>query len=240
MACLISTGASNLCQYSVGGLAELYLANHEEVVSVTDSNADLVLDTLTMKPIAVLAGVADGASANTFDTTTTGLVAGDWVKLNGTDYREVISVTGGPTFIVTYSGADLTVTSAETVETFYKIDFLTETAGLSQPLTLSNGQKYVTPTVVFSISKSGTTDVETAQRAELVKNLHLGKFMVIAVAANGQRFIAGINKGLEATAAEGGLGIAAGDLAGDNITLSVNTTEPIQVFSSTATIPYKK
>lgn len=239
MACLITSGATNLCKYSVGGLAELYLANKEEVVSVTDANTDLVLDTINMKTRAILAGVADGATANTFDTTTTGLVAGDWVRINGTDYREIISVTGGPTFVVTYGGADLTVTSAELVETFYKIDFLTESGGLSQPLTLSNGQKYVTPTVVFSIAKIGATDVDTAERQELIKNLHLGKFVVIAVAAGGQRFIAGITKGLEATAAEGGLGIAAGDLSGDNITLSVNTTEPIQVFSSTATIPFK-
>lgn len=49
MACLINNGLLNdQCQFLIGGLKNIYLANADEVTSITDTDTDDILDTITM------------------------------------------------------------------------------------------------------------------------------------------------------------------------------------------------
>lgn len=48
MSCLLTNGLTKDCNYFLAGLSDLWLANKSQVSGITDSNADAVLDTITM------------------------------------------------------------------------------------------------------------------------------------------------------------------------------------------------
>ena len=53
MSCLINAGLlKENCQFLIGGISNIYLANKEEVISFNDGNADNIYDSVTMSSTA--------------------------------------------------------------------------------------------------------------------------------------------------------------------------------------------
>lgn len=52
MSCLIDNGVARTCQFEAGGIQKLWMANFDEVTSITDGDADGVLDTITMDDVS--------------------------------------------------------------------------------------------------------------------------------------------------------------------------------------------
>jgi hypothetical protein len=46
MSCKLTSGLGNPCEYSASGLNSLYITNFSDVVSITDSDSDNILDTV--------------------------------------------------------------------------------------------------------------------------------------------------------------------------------------------------
>ena len=81
MSCLINAGLlKDSCQFLIGGISAVYLANKEEVVSILDTDTDMILDDITM---------ISGATFYKFDT-----------SKNTSNYTQTLTVAGSNKYIL--------------------------------------------------------------------------------------------------------------------------------------------
>lgn len=156
------------------------------------------------------------------------------------NYDEVSEVGYDATGMVT----GFTMTSGST---FYNFDFLKDTASYTQELTVGTGNKFYTQNVNFNLSSASEIvdtledGVQTAQEAQelqnLIDQLLIGKFIVIAVDKSQKIKIFGAENGLEASAGNLESGAAGGDFNGQSITLTGEETKGSPVVDSIDTIP---
>lgn len=97
---------------------------------------------------------------------------------------------------------------------WYAFQFEKDTASFTQELQVSNGNRYVMQTLVFSLAGQGVEVVK------ILAELSLGNFIAIAETRTGVRTVLGLQNGLEATGGSNfNSGAAAGDFGGAVITL---------------------
>src|SRR6478735_726462 len=77
MACKISTGLSNdACEFLIGGLASIYIANKQDVITFVDSDVDGVYDSVTMSTSGTNKFYRFQTTKNTSNFTTQLVVSG--------------------------------------------------------------------------------------------------------------------------------------------------------------------
>ena len=131
-----------------------------------------------------------------------------------------------------FSGASSTngVITAITMSggsTFKKIEFEKNTGAFTNELTVSNGQKYITQSVSFSLAKKDASVIIAADE------IALGEFVAIAKDRNGNRYLLGRYNGLQASVTTMSSGSGEGDFAGLSVTLTGAEIEFSQLVNTT-------
>lgn len=152
MGCKINSGMlKNTCNYLIGGVSAIYLANKSDIISFIDGNSDNIYD-----------GVNFGTSGSKF----------------------------------------------------YKFETTKNTSSYTQILTVSGQNKYWLQNVDIQVAR------DDQDAFDLVDALSLGTFVAIVETRTGKKTVLGEINGLEASVGNVNSGVAEGDSAGLQITLS--------------------
>jgi len=110
----------------------------------------------------------------------------------------------------------------KTTKKFVKISMPPETGGLNEALTknIQNGSSYFTQTLTLVLQKLNVDN------RDFILSVIDQPIVAIVRTPNGKYFAAGLSGRLQLTTADGGTGIAAGDLQGRTLTFTGNEDSP--------------
>lgn len=232
--CLVTQGHARECLFTVGGIKKLYATNLDWIASWTEAT-DETYDEVTMVGFAIT-DVSIGAAA-VFTAPGHDFQIGDLVFINGT----LVTLTGpvigqheitavSPT---TFTIGDLTTGGTFTTETltadrgFFEFQFDKETSSVTGDFTVSNGNRFFTQNVIVQI-----TPANNATR-KIVRQLALGYTVWVAECQDGTLKVFFDENGGQASAIPYTSGVAAGDFAGFNVTVTGAEDDPYRIYDDT-------
>jgi hypothetical protein len=245
MSCGITRGKARLCQFQIGGVTTAYLADWRKIVSWTAAVDGTLTDVLFLE--YTITGVTNAAPP-VVTAAGNGLVEGARIFITGTSpmtgligEHTVGNVLTTATFEL--EGEDSTAWGAYGVTNavvqdggWYEVEVDQATSSGTGEFVVSNGNRYFNNGMNILIPSA---DNET--RA-LVTELALGKTVGIWSTNEGNLKVFGKMLGMQMVTAPFTTGVAYGDFAGFNVTLSGadfesfyiydDTTHPLQVFTN--------
>lgn len=235
MSCLITAGVPIDCEFSVGGILNIWLTNWEWVDSITDSGADNVLDLVTWKDVTNITAISQ-ANPAVVTAAGHGLANGDVVYITGvlgmTEVNDqFFTVANATPNTFELSGIDSTAygayTSGGTVQIgkWFEFGFTRNQASYTQELQ-ADSQKFIQQTLLMNVPKDSPAVIE------IMENLALGRFIGIVKNRKGQYRVLGRNNGLEATVLNNNSGAAEADFAGYEINLVASELEIAKEFDT--------
>jgi hypothetical protein len=219
----------------VGGIKKLYATNLDWITSFTEGTDEVFTD-VTMASFAITA-VAVGAGTE-FTAAGHDFVVGDLVFINGT-VGSITGITPGDTHAVTavtsttFTIGDLTTGGTDTGATltadrgWFEFQFDKSTSSVSGDFTVSNGNRFYTPTVTVLI-----TPADNSTR-KIVRQLALAYTVWAAECNDGTIKIFFDENGGQASAIPYTSGVAAGDYAGFTVTITGEEDDPFRIYDDT-------
>lgn len=232
--CRLQKGHAKVCDYQIGGIKRLYVANETDILSWTEDPDEIY--TAAVMVGYTITGVSTAATAI---VTAVGhkFLPGDYVFINGTSPMDglVGQHTVGAVTSTTFALVDFDSTALDpylgSVVTadrgFFEVEFEQETSNVSGNFTPSNGNKFY-PQVVNVLIGPATNEM----RALMVR-LALVRSVWVAECNDGTTKVFFVTNGGQVTAADYTSGVAFGDFAGFNITISGAEPEPYHIFEGT-------
>lgn len=234
--CKLTAGYARPCEFTVGGVKNIFLANQDEIDSFTLDTDGTIIDVVwkqkaisgvtAASPAVVTSAAHDLADGDrvyiVLGTSTFAGIAGEWVVDNVT--TNTFELVGSDTSASgTFSG------TASIQGAFFEMEIDQQVASAAAPLTVSNGNRFFTQSVVFPLAH---VDQATYN---LVRELCLAKVVaLVRTNDNGNTKAYGRLNGLQASAAEHTTGTAFGDFAGITVTLSGAETVQGTIYDETA------
>ena len=230
--CRLTAGHARACEFQIGGITQLFAANKEDIVSWTldpdGTYSDVVMVGYTITGVT---------NANPAVVTAVGhkFIEGDLVFITGASSIDglVGQHTVGTVTSTTFELADFDSTALDpfagsTVRAergWFEFEFDQETSSISAPFTVSNGNRFFTHTVQFKIGPA------TNDMANLVDQLCLTKTVWMAVCNDGTNKVFFDELGGQVTAAPFTSGVAFGDFAGYDITITGASKRSFRAWS---------
>ena len=236
--CLITQGHAKGCAFTVGGIKKLYATNLYWIDSWTEAT-DETYSAVTMVGFAIT-DVTIGAAA-VFEAIGHDFQVGDLVWIKGTlvtltgpviGQHEITAVTS-----TTFTIGALTTGGTFTTETltadrgWFEFQFDKSTSSISGPLTVSNGNRFFTQTAQVQITPANN------DTRKIIRQLALGYTVWAAECNDGTIKILFDENGGQPSATEFTSGIAAGDFAGFNVTVTGEEDDPFRIYDGLAPLP---
>jgi hypothetical protein len=236
--CLITQGHAKGCAFTVGGIKKLYATNLDWIDSWTEAT-DETYSAITMVGFAIT-DVTIGAAA-VFEAIGHDFKVGDLVWINGT----LTTLTGpvlGQHTITAVTSTTFTIGALTTGGTFttdaltadrgwFEFQFDKSTSSISGPLTVSNGNRFFTQTAQVQITPANN------DTRKIIRQLALGYTVWAAECNDGTIKILFDENGGQPSATEFTSGVAAGDFAGFNVTVTGEEDDPFRIYDGLAPLP---
>ena len=229
--CRLNSGHARLCDFQIGGITKLFAANQEDIVG-WDEDPDEIYTDVEMVGYAIT-GVSTAATAV---VTAPGhkFVLGDPVFINGTSPMDglVGQHTVGAVTSTTFELADFDSSALDpylgSVVTanrgFFEFQFEQETSSVSGDFSSSNGNRFFPQTVNIKIGPA------TNEMRKLMRRLSLVRTIWVAKCNDGTTKVFFVTNGGMVTQAPYTSGVAFGDFAGMDITITGAEPEPYHIF----------
>jgi len=236
--CLITQGHAKGCAFTVGGIKKLYATNLDWIDSWTEAT-DETYSAVTMVGFDIT-DVTIGAGA-VFEAIGHDFQVGDLVWINGTlvtltgpviGQHEITAVTS-----TTFTIGALTTGGTFTTETltadrgWFEFQFDKATSSVSGDFTVSNGNRFFTQTALVQITPANN------DTRKIVRQLALGYTVWAAECNDGTTKIFFDENGGQPTAIPFTSGVAAGDFAGFNVTVTGEEDDPFRIYDGLAPLP---
>lgn len=230
--CLITQGHAKECAFTIGGIKKLYATNLDWIDSWTTATDDALTE-VTMVGFAIT-NVSIGAAA-VFDAAGHDFQVGDLVFINGT----VGTLTGpivGQHTITAVTATDFTIgdlttggvygggTALTADRGWFEFEFDKETSSVTGDFTVSNGNRFFTQNVQVQITPA------TLETEKTINKLALAFTVWIADCQDGTLKVFFKENGGQPNAIPYTSGVAYGDFAGFNVTVTGAETRSFRIY----------